>query len=315
MNDGKWIRDLKPDMPLTEAARHVLATRLGALAEQMPLAKQGAERAAEHVHQLRVAARRSDAALRIFRDCLSRKVYRAARQRLRTIRRAAGAARDCDVFLMGLQERMTQVGPDELAGLDFLVGYSLGQRHTAQQALDGMEEGERMPFEMFVTDLLAQIALPAREDRRGLAERARTLVPALLHRLEQAAAEDLGDYDRLHQVRIAGKRLRYAMEVVVNCFAEAFREEIYPQVEEMQEVLGQANDSHVASQRLWRLREELRNFPETFGRAAPGIGSLLRFHQERLAQQRRRFLAWWERWRARAVAEALPGLAIVRAGP
>src|SRR5207244_2777397 len=69
---------------------------------------------------------------------------------------------------------------------------------------------------------------------RHLGDLADPLIGKLLDDLEQAIADDTGDYDHLHQIRIKGKRLRYAMEVVVACFAPEFRDEVYPAVEEMQ---------------------------------------------------------------------------------
>jgi len=68
-------------------------------------------------------------------------------------------------------------------------------------------------------------------------------------------------------------------------------------VEEMQEILGRANDSHVAGQRLMALREHLaRVRPAEWKRFKLGIEGLLRYHQRRLPQQRRQFLKWWDRW-------------------
>src|SRR5262245_58375048 len=90
MADGKWIRGLEPGMAQTEAARHVLAVRLEVVRGPLPRAVHQADKDPEHVHQLRVGTRRADAALRIFRSCLPGKVYREARARLRSIRRAAG---------------------------------------------------------------------------------------------------------------------------------------------------------------------------------------------------------------------------------
>src|SRR5437763_965344 len=100
MADGKWISGLTPDTPLGEAAREVLAVRLGVVAECLPPAVGGADGDPEHVHRLRVATRRAAAALRIFADCLPGKARKATRRRLRAVRRAAGEARDWDVFLI-----------------------------------------------------------------------------------------------------------------------------------------------------------------------------------------------------------------------
>src|SRR5438045_3922551 len=108
MADGKWVAGLRPDMPLSEAARTVLGVRLGTVQEHVPGAMKAAEKDPEHVHQLRVSTRRADAAMRIFRECLPGRVYHGTRARLRTIRRAAGAARDWDVFLIALRDRLAE---------------------------------------------------------------------------------------------------------------------------------------------------------------------------------------------------------------
>src|SRR5262249_55834949 len=97
MAEGKWISDLKPGSPLAEAARHVLFVRLQVVKDCLPRAALEADRDIEYVHQLRVGTRRADAALRIFKVCLPKKVQGEARRRLRKLRRAAGAARDWDV--------------------------------------------------------------------------------------------------------------------------------------------------------------------------------------------------------------------------
>src|SRR4051812_19790464 len=99
MADGKWISDLRCDTPLTDAARRVLTVRLEVVRDHLPLAAPHADEDVEHVHQPRVGPRRAGAALDIFKDCLPDKVYKSTRKRLRRVRRAAGAARDWDVFL------------------------------------------------------------------------------------------------------------------------------------------------------------------------------------------------------------------------
>src|SRR5438874_1912100 len=98
MADGKWIPGLTSDTPVVEAARLVLSVRLDVVGHFLPLATQHADDDVEHVHHLRVATRRTAAALRLFRDCLPAKRAKEARKRLKRIRRAAGEARDWDVF-------------------------------------------------------------------------------------------------------------------------------------------------------------------------------------------------------------------------
>ena len=72
-----------------------------------------------------------------------------------------------------------------------------------------------------------------------------------------AADGDLSDVKALHSFRIAGKRLRYAMELFAAAFPPAFREELYPLVEELQEKLGEINDHAAAAARLEEWQAEL----------------------------------------------------------
>ncbi|SRR5579875_460672 len=298
MAQGKWISDLKPDTPLAEAARHVLFVRLQVVRDYLPRAALEADKDIEYVHQLRVGTRRADAALRIFADCLPRKTYRKARRRLKKIRRAAGAARDWDVFLADLLEREQKADVKQRNGLDFLIGYALGQRAAAHADLETVYQEEGPTFETFLIRVVEAIRLPGGQTSPGiLVDLARPMLFERLKELEQAALGDLSDYTQLHQVRIAGKRLRYAMEVFADCFDPNFRETLYPRIEQLQEILGRANDSHVAIERLIDLRTRLQAAcPTAWPRLQPGFEQLLRFHQRRLPQQRRRFLQWWNQW-------------------
>ncbi len=307
MADGKWINDLRPEGPVEEAARRVLEVRLRVVQDCLPRAVHEAERDVEHVHQLRVGTRRADAALRIFRACLPGRVYRRARERLRGIRRAAGAARDWDVFVAGLEEAVGKAPEKDRPGLDFLIGYSTGQRVCAQSLLEAAHREEGLALDDCFREVRGEVRAPKEPaDGSTLAGQARPLLGRLLQELEQAVGGDLKNYEHLHQVRIQGKRLRYAMEVFADCFAAPFRERLYPLVEEMQEVLGRANDSHVAGQRLEALRERLKaTWSAGWERLRPGIEGLLRFHRRRLPQERRRFLKWWDEWGAAGAREVL----------
>jgi CHAD domain-containing protein len=304
MADGKWIHGLRPEMSVKAAARHALSARLEVVRDSLPKATRESDSDPEYVHQLRVSTRRADAVLRIFRDCLPGRLYRTGRSRLRTIRRAAGAARDWDVFLLDVQQRIGAAPPEEKPGLDFLAGYALGQRTAVQDRLESVEEDAEDTFVEFMVTILEEVREPDHGEPDDLGGLARALLGRRLGKLHEAASGDLKDYAHLHKVRIAGKRLRYALEVFADCFAPPLRERLYPLVEEMQDVLGRANDSHVAGRCLSALRVRLKGSPEHWERLKPGIEGLLRFHQRRLPQERRRFLKWWEQW-CDAGAEAI----------
>ncbi|HEY7428265.1 MAG TPA: CHAD domain-containing protein, partial [Gemmataceae bacterium] len=277
---------------------HVLFVRLQVVKDHLPRAALEADHDIEYVHQLRVGTRRADAALRIFKACLPTKVHGKARRRLRKLRRAAGAARDWDVFLADLLVREQKEDAKHRAGLDFLIGYALGQRTAAHAELEAVYQKLGPTFETFLARTVEAVR-PPRDDPAPtiLVDLARPMLFDRLKNLEQTALGDLSDYAQLHQVRIAGKRLRYAMEVFADCFDATFREKLYPRVEQLQEVLGRANDSHVATERLSSLRERVRSVcASAWPRLQPGVEQLLRAHQRRLPQERRRFLKWWGEW-------------------
>lgn len=296
MHDGKWIDDLNPTTPLAEAARLVLSTRLGVVGRCLAPALHKSHEDIEHVHQLRVATRRARAALDIFMDCLSQEAYATGKKHLRRIRRAAGAARDWDVFRVGLTETKRRLSARERPGCDLLIGYALAQRSVAQQQLEDLGDDYPDRFERVAVEVVAGVS--AKLDSQSLLQHAQTLLAGLVQKVDDALAGDLADYAKLHQARIDGKKLRYAMEIFAACFPPAFRERLYPVVEEMQEILGDANDSHVASGHLRDVREMLELLPpRTKHRLLIGVESILSFHEKRLARQRVKFAKWVQQWR------------------
>jgi CHAD domain-containing protein len=292
---GKWIDGLTAATPVTDAARLVLGVRLQTVREFLDLSLRASEQDTEHVHQLRVGTRRAGAALKIFALCLPRKQYRQARKELRTMRRAAGEARDWDVFLEALGKEVKRPARQR-PGLDFLFGHALLQREQAQTHLVLANPHFPAAFDQFQTETLDALRPPG-HDGASLVGLARSVLGGQLQELTRAATQDLHDYEHLHQVRILGKRLRYAMEVFADCFAAEFRTVHYATVEEMQDILGRANDSHIAAQRLRALARAIQaRLPHEWKRFRPGIEALQHFHEERLPEERQHFLEWWQRW-------------------
>ena len=131
----------------------------------------------------------------------------------------------------------------------------------------------------------------------------------LLTEFETAAKADLQSYEALHQVRILGKQLRYAMEIFECCYASEFRQRNYPAIVDMQDILGLANDSYTAFQRLSELRTRMINSqPKQWPRLRDGIEKLMHFHELRLPQQRRKFEKWWRAWNKSGAERAFADL-------
>src|SRR5262249_42298300 len=134
--DGKWIGGLTPATPGAEAGRRALDVRLRVVGQYLPPALSQPGKDPEDVHQFRVGSRRAVAALDILSVCLPEKKYQRARKHLRRIRRAAGEARDWDVFLADLESLASSDAPDKCKSRTGLIfGYAVGQRLSAQEHL------------------------------------------------------------------------------------------------------------------------------------------------------------------------------------
>jgi CHAD domain-containing protein len=295
MADEKWLAGLTGDMPAHEAAQKALSLRLGVVRDRLPAAVFHADDDIENVHQLRVGTRRAAAALRIFAACVPERLHKKTRKTLRALRRSAGEARDWDVFLDMLQSRIAKAPSGQRRGLDFLLGFAHGQRVLAQEHLRLAFGANGEEFTLRIQQVSQ--ALDASGSAHTLRDLAAPLLTQLLRELETAARGDLVRYEALHQVRILGKQLRYAMEIFACCFVAELRHRFYPAVVEMQEILGLANDSYTACQRLGELRSRLmRVQPKQWPLYQDGIESLLRFHERRLPMQRKKFVTWWRNW-------------------
>lgn len=299
MATGKWIEEVQASTPLVDAARHVLMVRLNVVREFLPLAIHHAASDVEHVHQLRVATRRARSALEIFRSCLPSKAFRKMRRELKSVRQLAGQARDWDVFLTHLKEVEKDLAARSRPALDFLMGFAFARRQAAQEFLERAAEDYPFRFDRCLAQTVA--AVQKREGGanggRTLGEVAGPLLMTLVEKLEGSGSGDLDDAEALHEVRIAGKRLRYAMEIFADCYGPAFRDELYPAIEQMQEILGQANDSQVAVELVESISAGLQaSLPAEWKRQKPGLEALLNWHRKRITSQRKQFQAWWEAW-------------------
>ena len=294
MADEKWIEGLHANLPIKEAAKLTLSVRLGAVRDRLPRAVFDADEDVENVHQLRVSTRRAAAALRLFADCLPARVHRKTRKALRALRRSAGDARDWDVFLTMLQKRRGIA--KEQRGRDFLLGFAHGQRVQAQQHLHQAHEENAERFATCIV-LVNESLANGSASKQTLSTLAVPMLTRLLSDFETAACADLQPYESLHQVRILGKQLRYAMEIFESCFSYEFRKRFYPAVVEMQDILGDANDSFTASERLNALRQHLlKTQPKQWPQLQAGIEALRAFHERRLPLQRKKFERWWRAW-------------------
>jgi CHAD domain-containing protein len=193
----------------TPASEYLIRQRLAALRRALPAAKDGDARS---LHQARVATRRLREAMPLFGA--GRKAEKVARC-VRRLTRLLGPARELDVSLLILDELETNddVPP---AAIDRLRASIADERSRLQEHVR-----ERLD-EFDIQKVRKRAIAAARKGAEGNAPRnaeaaawARERTMRRARRLAAAIEHAAGLYlpDRLHDVRIAIKKLRYTIEL------------------------------------------------------------------------------------------------------
>lgn len=279
----KWIDGLRPEMRVSQAARRTLRRRLDAVWQWLRKAARRASESTEHVHQLRVATRRAMAALEGYNELLPPKKAATVTKRLKQIRRRAGPARDADVLIGRLKSL-----PDA-ARLKPLIEKVEQFRGDVQEPIAAIyRKLRRRKFPRDVEKLIDGIHTPRHSQETTFLQWARVGMSRTAESFFAAGGKDLGDLDLLHQFRIEGKHLRYAVEYFACAFGPELRNDIYPQIEKLQSVLGLVNDHHSALERLaaWRA-----DWDDKTVRGL--IDELMEQERRSLTEARQEFARWW----------------------
>jgi CHAD domain-containing protein len=212
----------------------------------------------EVVHQARVATRRIRSTLRVFRPLLEVPWSDQLRKRLSPLAETLGAARDADVLLARLDDRISALPkPDAKAAA------------TLRTKLDAQRAGARAELITYIDGqsfkrLLSTLAEAAARPRFALEPReARSALDAAAAAWEKlcVAVDALGDEpanEELHQIRLLAKRARYAAETVA-AVARPGAEKFVARAAGLQDVLGELQDAAVAQ--AWLRSAGVRSTP------------------------------------------------------
>jgi len=244
---SKWIEIASSEVPASEVAADAIRLRVRHVQELLPVAAHEFQDDIEHIHRLRVACRRADATLKAFRPLLGGK-YKSLQKWLRRIRRAAGPARDLDVLLARLQKESS-----ENSNRVSLVAQLIQQRSESQQALlQVAAESKSKKFDRSLERCLNFLSKKTcNNSTTSIGKFAKkSLQKASRPVLRQAAIWN-PSLEQLHELRIAGKRLRYSIEIFDAALNPGLRTELYPLIEKLQSRLGRMND-HATAQSIFQ---------------------------------------------------------------
>ena len=297
-----WSRaaklSLTPEMTAGEAFRHIILNAFAHLTVNDDCARRNLD--VEGVHQCRIALRRLRSALKIYRPLLRGKRVAPIEDDVRWLGRILGAARDLDVLQTELLEpAITALGEAEhLAPLmENLKARKVDAYKLVREALESARY-RHLLIELcalgYADDLGKSDSGKPGADRPGLEQPLLELASSALSRAHKKLLKRGDGFESLskaerHQVRIALKRLRYALDFFGGAFDDERKKKFNKRLSRLQDDMGRMNDVAVAEAMLAQLVGVAGDGPESVAALAPGqlafaAGGILGWHRRRAAE-------------------------------
>lgn len=263
----------------------------------------------EGVHSMRVATRRLRSALRDFTPLFDKPLPKQVRKDLKQIADALGAVRDQDVAILALEELQAAAETESLKeGIGKLLEERRGLRDAARLDLTETVAADSLNDlqERFAVAMDKVTSRKKSNRMVSFNEAGRDVVAAGLQDLLDLGASLYKPFkiDEMHEMRIAAKRLRYAIELFVACWGKPiapFAEEIA----QMQTFLGEVHDCDVWIESMGkRLQKILRNGATNQSDYQAATLLLSEFVKKR-TKEYRSALKLWSDWEANHFAERM----------
>jgi CHAD domain-containing protein len=239
-----------PDDHIAEAGRKVLRFHFARMLAREAGTRDGKD--PEDLHSMRVATRRQRAAWRVFGPAFRPGRTKTYRGHLRDVASRLGAVRDLDVLLEAADTYRADLPTAEQRALEPLLSGWRTHRDDARKLL--MRELDSDGYRRWLEDYGEFVR------HEGLA--VVPVSPTQPHRVRDTAASQIltayegvrayepvlrwADVETLHELRIAGKWLRYTLEFVREALAPEAAN-LIARVTAMQDHLGELNDADVTS--------------------------------------------------------------------
>lgn len=310
MAKAKRIR-IKCQAPASAGIKLVLVTRFEELLNWRDGALDWND--PEGVHSMRVASRRLRSALRDFTPYVRKRRLAPAFKQLKRLADALGEVRDLDVSIFGLEEMEKQAPKESSAALKELIESRKAVRDQTRRELEVILAPEKL--QELATEFVACVdeatAVSERKNKQApveaeltFADMSREIILGRLkefEKLSNALFRPL-DAEPLHELRIAVKRLRYAIELFQRCWPRSIATHA-KRGARMQTALGDIHDCDVwiaiVGKQIVRARKQ--DDPER----VKGLVSLLGHFNKLRTKHMRRALARWSEWETHNSTEKL----------
>ncbi|MBF0454910.1 MAG: CHAD domain-containing protein [Magnetococcales bacterium] len=271
---------------ISEAFGVILRHNFDYMLSWVPAAYDGKD--IEGVHQVRVAFRRMRSALVLFRKAVPREITDSWGEEMKWIASEMGPARDLDVFIDEGLEQMAGKIPLE-SGEEKFVVIAHAHRAKAYERVRAMFDGDRYKsfvknfdiwlneFGWFQEDLSPAVRAKLNTTIRLYA--AKTLNKRVTKVLQAGERKNEMSIDELHQLRIEGKKLRYASNFFSPMFEGEGMDSFNAHLKSLQGLLGTMNDVSVMPGLIQGLLDGVDDV-ETHQFAGAAIGWRAREYEE-----------------------------------
>ena len=299
MAKAKRVKGIKCNSLASIGIKLVLVTRFEELYGFQEVALDWSD--PEGVHSMRVASRRLRSALRDFMPYLRKRGINSVQKRLRNVAGALGEVRDHDVALMALEEIGKRVPADVSPALKKGIDTRKDLREKAREDLKSMLD--KAQLDKLQLDFTAAVEAATGTDGTQPAPQisylkmSRAVILDRLKELEKLSADLYKPFEveTLHDMRIAAKRLRYAVELFQRCWGHSIST-YAKRAARMQTALGDLHDCDVWIESFSNEINEARKQKQDAQVAA--FVWLLNYFVKQRAKHLRRAFAEWRKWEA-----------------
>lgn len=222
MAKAKRVKGINCDSVATIGIKLVLVTRFEELYGFRDAALEWSD--PEGVHSMRVASRRLRSALRDFSPYLRKRGLTSVQKQLKSVADTLGEVRDQDVAIMALEKLESNAPSDVSPALKRLIETRKEVRDEARKQLESILE--KTPLDQLQVEFIAgvDVATTTRKtqspSQMTFLKMSGAVILDRLKELEKLASNLFNPFDieTLHEMRIAAKRLRYAIELFQGCW-------------------------------------------------------------------------------------------------
>ncbi len=253
---------LEPDQRADRAATVLLGRLLTTIEQNLPGTLADVD--SEFLHDLRVGVRRTRSAQRQLRRVFPPGPLARFRAEFRWLQQMTGPTRDLDVYLLELDDLGSELPAAVRPDLEPLRALVVERRRREQRRMVRALRSARTrsllaDWETFLAELAEAPPADRPDAERRIVDVAGERIAAVYRRMvrDGGAIDDVSPPEALHELRKAGKELRYLLEFFAALYPGTVVKPMVRTLKGLQDTLGRFQDREVQAHMLLLLRDEV----------------------------------------------------------